>query len=138
MTHDYLRFVVSSRDTDSGVAGGVFKRAYALRAAKEVAPDDRQSIKTVLAWFEKNLVTPTRFNRTRSKGYYRRRTKGIAWFRDTAQEHLSRMHDLKRILEAYGESVELIREDRIGYIVYEDQVQVVAEPFSDTRTGSDR
>jgi hypothetical protein len=134
----YLRFVVASRDAHSGVAGGVIQRAYALGRAKEVAPDDRRSIETILAWFEKNLAAPTRFNRTRSKGYYRRRTKGIAWFRDTAHEHLSRMHDLKRILEAYGESVELIREDRIGYVVYEDQVQVVAEPFSDTRTGVQR
>ena len=46
------------------------------------------------------------------------------------------MHDVRRILESYGFSVELIREERLGYIVYEDAVQVVAEPFSDTRTGT--
>jgi hypothetical protein len=116
----------------------MLQRAYALRAAKHLAPDDRQSIETLLTWLENNLATPTRFNRTRSKGYYRRNTKGIAWFRDTAHEHLSRMHELKRILETHGESVELIREDRIGYVVYEDAIQAVAEPFSDTRTGAER
>ncbi len=131
----YLRFVLSSPDTDSGVAQGLFQRAYALCAATEVAPDDRQSLEALLTWFEKNLPTPGRFNRTRSKGYYRRRTRGIAWFRDTAHEHLARMHRIRRILETYGESVELLREHRVGYVIYEDPVQVVAEPFSNTLTG---
>jgi hypothetical protein len=46
------------------------------------------------------------------------------------------MHDLKRILEAYGHSVEVVREERIGYIVYEDDLQVVAEPFANPRAGA--
>src|SRR6185295_1451274 len=114
------RFIVSSRNADSGVAEGLLSRAYSLRAARDVTPDDRQSIDAILTWFENNLSTPERFNRTTSKGFYRRRTKGITWFRDTAQEHLSKMHELRRLLEAYGHSVDLIREDRIGYIIYED------------------
>jgi hypothetical protein len=36
---------------------------------------------------------------------------------------------------ANGYSVALIREERVGYIVYQDDVQVIAEPFADTRTG---
>jgi hypothetical protein len=45
------------------------------------------------------------------------------------------MHDLKLIAEANGYVVSLITEDRIGYVVYEDENQVVAEPFADTKTG---
>jgi hypothetical protein len=65
-----------------------------------------------------NLPIPKRFNRTASKGYYLRNTKGIAWFRDDALEHLSRTHELKRIVEGSGHVVRIVREDRIGYIVY--------------------
>jgi len=46
------------------------------------------------------------------------------------------MHEMKRIVEANGYVVTLVREDRIGYIVYEDETQVVAEPFTETRTGA--
>jgi hypothetical protein len=45
------------------------------------------------------------------------------------------MHVLKRILDAHGHLVQVVCEDRIGYIVSEDDRQVVAEPFADTRTG---
>jgi hypothetical protein len=46
------------------------------------------------------------------------------------------MYELKRILEDNGHVVSTIQEERIGYVVYEDVTQVVAEPFADTRTGS--
>jgi len=45
------------------------------------------------------------------------------------------MFELKRVMEANGHSVHVVRENRVGYIVYEDDVQVIAEPFADTRTG---
>ena len=41
---------------------------------------------------------------------------------------------LKRIAEEHGFLITVIRADRIGYVVYEDEFQAVAEPFSDTRT----
>lgn len=132
----FLRFVVSEIHPDSGVNNGLFELAYTLRDADDVSEEDRQVLADHLAWFAKSLSTPERFNRSSSKGYYRRATRGIAWFRDTAVEHIARMHEMRRIVEANGHAVELIREERIGYVVYEDDVQVVAEPFSDTRTGA--
>src|SRR5262245_59423554 len=69
------------------------------------------------------------------RGSIGEKTKGIAWFRDDAQEHISRMHEIKRVLEAHGHVVHVLTEDRIGYVVYEDAAQVIAEPFADTRTG---
>ena len=133
-----MRFVLASRSPDSGVQDGVFRAAYALRSGRDVNPDERKSLDDTLSWFEENLATPERFNRTRSKGFYRRKARGIAWFRDTAQEHLAKMHQLRQVLERHGYRVELIREDRVGYVVYEDAVQVIAEPFSDTKTGAGR
>ena len=87
-----------------------------------------------LTWFANHLETPLRFNRTRSKGYYRRNTRGIAWFKDTATEHLARIQEMRQVLERNGHVIEMLSETRVGYIVYEDTFQVVAEPFSDTRT----
>jgi hypothetical protein len=29
----------------------------------------------------------------------------------------------------------MLTETRVGYVVYEDDLQVVAEPFADTKTG---
>ena len=44
------------------------------------------------------------------------------------------MHELKRIVEGSGHIVRIVQEERIGYIVYKDDAQVIAEPFADTRT----
>jgi hypothetical protein len=96
---------------------------------------DRELLAQNLTWFEKNLKTPTRFNRTKSKGFYRRNAKGIAWFKDTASEHLMRMHQVKAVLEQPGYAVVMLTESRVGYVIYDDAIQVVAEPFSDTQTG---
>ena len=130
----YLRFTVSTRHPHSGVADGVFRTAYKLRNSS-ISKEDRETLAEQLAWFAENLEIPTRFNRSSSKGYHRRNTKGIAWFRDEALEHIARMFAIKRVLEANGHQVHIVREDRIGYAVYRDAVQVIAEPFADTRTG---
>jgi hypothetical protein len=131
----FVRFVLSRRHQDSGVEDGTFTVAYELRDAPHVEPAHRDLLAENLAWFEKNLETPTRFNRTRSKGFHSRETRGIAWFKDTASEHLARMHQIKSILERYGHSVVMLSEARVGYVIYDDAFQVVAEPFSDTQTG---
>jgi hypothetical protein len=39
--------------------------------------------------------------------------------------------ELVAILEAHDIRTEMITSDRPGYVVYEDQYQVVAEPFRD-------
>ncbi len=42
---------------------------------------------------------------------------------------------MRDILEAHGHQVRMIHERRVGVIVYEDDLQVIAEPFADTETG---
>jgi hypothetical protein len=131
----YIRFVVAERDRGTGLDLGVFQVAYRLRDRPDVPEIDRAVLRDTLAWFGQNLAEPDRFNRSRSKGYERRQTRGIAWFRDTATEHVSRVQRLKVVLEAHGYHVRMLREERLGYVVYEDDHQVIAEPFADTRTG---
>jgi hypothetical protein len=134
----FMRFVLARRHPDSGVDDGTFGLAYELRNAPHVEASDRALLAEALAWFDKNLETPTRFNRSKSKGFYRRKTRGIAWFKDTATAHLAHMHYIKAVLEQYGHSVIMLSETRVGYLIYEDDFQVVAEPFSDTSDRSRR
>jgi hypothetical protein len=131
----FIRFVVARRNPESEVEDGPFTLAYELRHSAHIDATDGELLAEHLAWFERNLETPTRFNRTTSKGFYRRKTRGIAWFKDTATEHLTRMHQIAAVLERYGHGVVCLSEPRVGYVVYEDAFHVVAEPFSDTQTG---
>jgi len=130
----FIRFVVARLNADSGVEDGLFTVAYDLSRSGEISETDRLEIADSLSWLETNVPTPTRFNRSRSKGYYRRTTRGISWIRDTAIEHIARMRELKGIVERHGHVVTSIHEDRVGYVVYEDEIQVVAEPFTSTKT----
>lgn len=129
----FLRFCVPALDADSGEPEGLVQVAYRLRDEASVALDDRNVLAEVLRWLEQNLEEPDRFNRTTSKGAWRRSARGLSWFKDTARDHLERMRELARVLDAYGYAVTVITETRIGYIVYEDRFQVVAEPFADTK-----
>jgi hypothetical protein len=131
----FIRFVLAQQHPDSGVEDGTFRLAYKLRDSAHVEASDRSVLAEQLTWFEKNLETPARFNRTKSKGFYRRKTRGIAWFKDTATDHLARMHQINAVLEHYGYRVTMVVESRVGYRIHEDGFQVIAEPFSDTQTG---
>ena len=128
----YIRFAVDAIDDDSQVRGGILQAAYALRDDEDLLEDDREALEALLSWFASQLHTPDRFNRTSSKGYFRRAPKGISWLKDTAREHIDRMRDVAEILTRHGRSVEMLKESRPGYVVYEDEFQVVAEPFADS------
>ena len=128
----YVRFVVEHVHGDSGVPEGLFSRAYRLRDDADTPWYDRDRLAEILDWFDDSLEEPLRFNRTRSKGVYRRTTKGVSWFKATAAEHIEKMHDLAAILTEHGHTVHEVRTDRPGYIVHEDRHQIVAEPFADT------
>lgn len=87
-----------------------------------------------MVWFSANLELPDRFSKSSSKGNYLRDTKGLSWFKASAKEHISKAFELKSVLEGNGFVIEVLKENRVGYIVYEDDFQVVAEPFSETTT----
>jgi hypothetical protein len=124
-----LRFVLPRSHPDTGVEEGIFGAAHDLCRSTRISIADRQSLEGLLSWFGDNLATPKRFNSSKSKGYYRRRTAGVSWFKPTAVEHITRMRALSAILEKNGYRVSQITTNRPGYVVFEDDHQVVAEPF---------
>ena len=129
----YLRFVLDRRNPHSGVKDGIFEVAYDVRDEGSLSLGEREELEGLLRWFDDNMKEPTRFNRTKSKGWYRRNTKGVCWLKASAVPHVAKMQSLAEILRGQGHEVTMITTSNPGYKVYEDDHQLVAEPFRDMR-----
>jgi hypothetical protein len=131
----YLRFIRPQKIKHMAARAGFLNAAYELRRGTTIDTHTFTQVENHLAWFGTNLTEPAKFTRSKSKGWYRNdATQGLSWFKDSATEMLAHAHDLAAMLNANGYAIEVIRSDRIGYIIYEDAHQVVAEPFADTPT----
>jgi len=125
----YLRFVVDDVDDDSQKPLGVFQAIHNLRSKGVLSDYECVQDDEIGRWFDKNLPKPTRFTASKPP-YYRKQNKAISWFKHTAQEHISQIRSLAAILQNHGIFVHMLKTDRVGYAVYEDEFQVVAEPFA--------
>lgn len=130
----YLRFVTERRTRHGARRAGFLQASYEAVADNETPESSGVELKALIDWFEKNLVTPPRFNRTRSKGAYRREGTALSWFKKDAEEHIAQAFAASAILGQLGYGVSLIKTDRPGYVIYEDSYQVIAQPFADTLT----
>ena len=61
------------------------------------------------------------------------RNQAISCFKDNAKDHLAHIRDLVAILQNHGIVVRMLKTDRVGYVVYEDEYQIVAEPSNHLR-----
>ncbi|MBZ0262158.1 MAG: hypothetical protein K8F90_16350 [Hyphomicrobiales bacterium] len=120
-----------TQNLSTGVSDGLFVAAYELLRGTDIPNYHRENLYDLVDWFRKNLKVPNRLNSTSSKGWKRRNPKGISWYKDTAHEHISKMREISTILRDLGVNVSERSTLRPGYIVYEDEHQVVAEPFSE-------
>ncbi len=119
---EYVRFVIGRKDEDSHVEQGVFQAAALAIEWSNITGSDADELNEVRAWFSENLDRPTSFGRDKLR-------LGICWFKTSAAEHISRIWEMVRILERNGIYVKKIRTDKPGYVIYEDEWQLVAEPF---------
>ena len=125
----FLRFVTAEIDPDSGVEAGVFVAAYRLWYSDGLPDYEDERLGDLIDWFNLNLRRPSRFSKSSRRWW--RPGRAICWFRPTAREHLARVHEMAGILEENGVLVRQVKSPRVGYVVYEDEHQVVAEPFAD-------
>jgi len=116
----FIRFVTSHIDEDSG---------RRLEKSGRLTEPDRTTLDTLYQWFSKRLMKPARLAVSARPN---RKAQAISWYRDTAREHIAQMREMQRVLERYGIAVEMIKSDRIGYVLYEDEFQVASYPFADT------
>jgi hypothetical protein len=125
----YVRFVVAEIDEDSGKELGVFQTAWNLRDDGKLYPEEDEQLDLIRRWFNDNLEKPRRFTASKPP-YYRKKRKAISWFKDSAREHIARIWSMIAILRNHGIVVRMLTTERVGYVTYEDEFQIVAEPFS--------
>jgi hypothetical protein len=127
----FIRFVVKDLDSSSGRRKGLFQAAKALRESSALSGDDYDRLENIRSWFNDHLDKPKRLSvsaRPHSKA------QALSWFKDTATEHIAKMREFQQVLERYGVAVEMIKSNRLGYVLYEDEFQIAAYPFNDTQT----
>ncbi|KIC47022.1 hypothetical protein RA28_04745 [Ruegeria sp. ANG-S4] len=128
----FVRFVCPDPVVGMAARSGFFCAAYELNEAQTLDPYSQARLEHLLQWFREHLAVPTRFNSSKSKGAFHRDTRGLSWFKPNASEALSKSYELIALLAENGYVIETLRSDRVGYVVYEDDHQIVAEPFADT------
>jgi hypothetical protein len=126
----YVRFTIEKRDENSGRGLGIFHAAAKLRSRGEVAECERSLLFQIRDWFDNHLEKPDRFTASKPP-YYRKQNKAISWFKDSATEHIYHARQMAAILQRHGITVRELRVERVGYVVYEDDFQIVAEAFRD-------
>lgn len=127
----YIRFVIDQLDCDSGERQGLFQTIAELQEKSILYKYEEDVVKDIRRWFSKHLDKPDSFTLS-SKPHAT--NKAISWFKPTAKEHIEKMRQLAAIIESHGVHVHVISTDRPGYIVYEDEYQITAEPYSETKT----
>jgi len=126
-----LRFVAEWPSSGCLRRAGIFAAAYDLRRSDRCLPELSTELNDLLTWFGADLPIPGRFARSRRPHAH---PVAVSWFKPSAHEHVRKARRLVQILAACGVSVDELRTSRPGYVVFEDEFQVVAEPFSDTPT----
>lgn len=127
----FIRFVIHKNDSDSGRRQGIFQAVSDLEYEGVLLEHEQQEYDQIYEWFRHNLKKPRSFARS-SKPHAK--NVALSWYKDTAVEHIAKMHALAQLLQSHGIVVDVLQTDRPGYVVYEDQHQVAAEPFKETVT----
>jgi hypothetical protein len=123
----YLRFVVTQIDEDSHQPKGLFIVAHELLDSGDLSPEERTQLDDILIWFDKNLPSPDSAN-FRNRSY-----RATFWFKSEADDCISRIWEMARLLEYHGYLIEMRKCKWLGNIVYEDKFQVAAIPSKDDR-----
>jgi hypothetical protein len=124
----FIRFVSSEVDEDSHVSAGLFCAASKLRWTDELPDYEFDALSDLRNWFNIHLESP--FDHLPRTGRYER---AICWFKPTALEYLARAWEMITILERNDVLIWTIRSRKTGYVYYEDDAQIFAEPFDDVR-----
>lgn len=131
MYDTYVRFVTLIIDEDSGKRQGLFQAIADLVDTGELPEHEMEELKAVRAWFNKHMDAPYRFRQSSRR---QPAPKAISWYKSTATEHISKMHTFCRILNEHNILTQMITSTRPGYIIFEDDHQIAAAPFSETTT----
>ena len=116
-------------DEDSRVSAGIFCAAFDLLDERVLGDDDFAALADLMAWFREHLNRP--FNYRLKSGW--RSARAVCWFKSSAHEHLAQAWKMAKILERNDVFIWVIKAARPGYVLYEDDAQILAEPFAEIR-----
>ncbi len=127
----FIRFVCDEIDEDSRVSAGLFCAAEKLLDEVKLPEYESGVLMEAIDWFGRHLRNPYRyrFDRERRRLAYR----SICWFRATATEHVHHAWQMVAILEERDIFMRMVKTDVPGYVIYEDEAQVLAFPYNDLR-----
>jgi len=115
----YIRFVAGTNRELPSRQHGVVTELRMLRDSGEVADYEIDHINELFEWFNEGLPCPP-FEKSDWS------PDAISWFKESAQEIISRFREMIVLLELHGRPVRMITPMDPGAILYEDDWQVVA------------
>ena len=124
----FIRFICGQINHRSQVPEGLFRAASDLRRSDDLPDYEFELMANLRDWFSQNLDSP--FDHLPC---HRGHERAVCWFKPTAHEHLARAWELVAILERNDVLIWTIKSPRVGYVHYEDEVQVFARPYVDVR-----
>ncbi|WP_197438738.1 hypothetical protein [Polaribacter sp. BAL334] len=116
----FLRFVVGTDSQSPRELTGLFTEVEYLRKEGLLLDYQENMVDNIFGYFNNNLPCPP-YSETNWS------INAISWFRDSATEFINKMWDLKAILEQNDISVRILKVEKPGMILYEDEFQVVAQ-----------
>lgn len=117
--HEYVRFVIG-KDEVGNVEKGIFGAVMLALEWQDITGPDADELNKLRAWFGKNLEKPVSSGRPALR-------RGVCWFKSSATAHISRIEEMAAILERNGVSVRKVSTHKPGFVIYEDEWQLVAE-----------
>jgi hypothetical protein len=117
---EYVRFVIGKGE-ERDIERGIFHAVTLALEWQDITGSDADELNKLCAWFGKNLEKPVSGGRDALR-------HGVCWFKTNSTEHISRIQEMAVILERNGINVRKISTDNPGFMIYEDEWQLVAEP----------
>ncbi len=122
----YLRFVTLAQDEHSRKKQGLFISTYSLKEEGEFDGYELETVERIFDWFNYYLKSPSFLKETGNN-------RCIAWFKPEVRVPLRYMWELYYLLQSKGVAVELLKARDVGHVRYEDEWQIIAQPYRHNR-----
>jgi hypothetical protein len=123
----YIRFV-ADESSDLLLADGIITVAAGLQDDGKLHEYEVPMLDDIFEWLNDNLPCPP-FRKNLESGCWTR--NAVAWLKDKAAkgELVGKFWEIVAVLKEHNVLVKVLRTKEPGYIVYEDDFQIVAEIF---------
>jgi hypothetical protein len=126
----YVRFDASYKVDDRiiygifPIMGYLFDNYFTTKGNRSVK--DERRLSELNEWFKYNLELPSKVRRNKNLN---KTPIAVSWFKSTAYEHIQNLRKISNIIQRYGVVVSYVRNEKPGYVLYEDEYQIFAEPY---------